>query len=171
MQDSAIQSSCTKIFIQWCEHHFVHWQKDNISDIAIFVLKRDVKLQPTNQPTNQPTDKKIFTAITHKNLQNDQMYAYQSPKKKDVTVKCTCTQLTISHWWHQSVSHKWLTLHQFWHLSITESRLVRSINHNVMLLQQFLTAIRQISSKFFIFLQAGAWVLLHRALKTINFSP
>ena len=58
-----------------------------------------------------------------------------------------------------------------WYLSITEWRLVKSINHNVMLLQQFLTAIRQISSKFFIFLQAGAWVLLHRALKTINFSP
>jgi len=24
-----------------------------ISDIAVFVLKRDIKLQPTNQPTNQ----------------------------------------------------------------------------------------------------------------------
>jgi len=27
-----------------------------VSDIAIFVLKRDVKLQPTNQPTNQLKD-------------------------------------------------------------------------------------------------------------------
>jgi len=25
-----------------------------VSDIAVFVLTRDVKLQPTNQPTNQP---------------------------------------------------------------------------------------------------------------------
>jgi len=25
-----------------------------VSDIAVFVLKRDVKLQPTDQPTNEP---------------------------------------------------------------------------------------------------------------------
>jgi len=37
--------------------------------------------------------------------------------------------------------------------SVTKSALVRIINHNVMLLQQFLFTIRQISSEFFIFQQ------------------
>jgi len=51
---------------------------------------------------------------------------------------------------------------QVWHLSITQSRLVKSINRNVMLLQQFLPAIRQIPSGFFIFSRIvarrkGAW--------------
>ena len=43
-----------------------------------------------------------------------------------------------------------------WYLSITESRLTRPHYCNVMLLQQFLLAIRQISSKFFIFQQDSA---------------
>jgi len=43
-----------------------------------------------------------------------------------------------------------------WHLLITKSRLLRSINRNVMLLQQFLPSTRQISSEFFIFQQDSA---------------
>jgi len=54
------------------------------------------------------------------------------------------------------------------HLSITESRLVKSNNRNVMLLQKFLPAIHQISSEFFIFQQDSAPV--HRTLEAINFS-
>ena len=28
MQNSAIENSCCKIFIQWCWHNFVNWQRD-----------------------------------------------------------------------------------------------------------------------------------------------
>jgi len=58
-----------------------------------------------------------------------------------------------------SVGDKWLTLHQSDTSSVTESALVRSrpIDRNVILLvQQFLPAIRQISSEFFIFQQDSA---------------
>jgi len=48
------------------------------------------------------------------------------------------------------------------YLMITESRLVMSINRNVMLLQQFLP-------EFFTFPRDSA--LAHRALEAINFSP
>jgi len=44
---------------------------------------------------------------------------------------------------------------------------LRSINRNVMLLQQFLPTIRQILSKFFIFQQDSAPA--HGALEAINF--
>jgi len=55
------------------------------------------------------------------------------------------------------------------YMSITETRLVKTIMHNrdMMLLQQFLPC--QISSKFFTFQQDSAPA--HRALKAINFSP
>jgi len=46
---------------------------------------------------------------------------------------------------------------------------MRSINHNVMLLQQFLPAVRQFSSEFFIVEQDSAAV--HVMLKAISFSP
>jgi len=48
------------------------------------------------------------------------------------------------------------------------SALVRSIKRNVMLLQQFLPAIPQISSEFSVFQQDSAPT--HRALEAINFS-
>jgi len=44
-----------------------------------------------------------------KNPQSDQ----PSTKKKDVVTKRLRTQLAFSHWWNQSPSNKWLTLHQF----------------------------------------------------------
>jgi len=56
-----------------------------------------------------------------------------------------------------------------WHLTITKSRLVKSINCNVMLLQEFLPAICQISSESFVFQHDSA--LVHGALQAINFSP
>jgi len=53
------------------------------------------------------------TVVTPKNLQNDQMYTHPSTKKKcAVTTFLYDTQLTFSHWWHQSASHKWTSLHQ-----------------------------------------------------------
>jgi len=66
--------------------------------------------------------------------------------KKDVATKCLRTQLAFSHWSHQSASNRLLTLHPS---DICRSRLVNSNNSNVILLQQFLHAIRQTSSKFF----------------------
>ena len=39
------------------------------------------------------TDEKIFTTTTPKNVQNDQLYAYPSTKKKDVVTKRLCIQL------------------------------------------------------------------------------
>jgi len=52
---------------------------------------------------------------------------------------------------------------------IAKSRLVRSINRNMMLLKQFLPAIRQISSEFVIFqLDSGP---AHMGLEAINFHP
>jgi len=51
---------------------------------------------------------------------------------------------------------------------VTESRIVRSINRNVMLLQQCLPAIRQITSEF-IFQQDSAPA--HMAFEAINFFP
>jgi len=73
----------------------------------------------------------------------------------------TNNTLTLSHWWHR---RRFST--PVWHLSISESRLVRSINRNVMLLQQFLSSIRQISSECFIFQQDSAPA--HRGLEAIN---
>ena len=53
-----------------------------------------------------------------------------------------------------------------WYLSITKSRLVRSINRNMMLLQQqFLPAICQISSELVIYLSAGHCPVTHEALE------
>jgi len=46
---------------------------------------------------------------------------------------------------------------------------MRSINDNMMLLQQFLPAIRLISSEFFIFQQDS--VPVHSVLEAINYSP
>ena len=34
------------------------------------------------------------------------------PRRKTSCQNRLCTQITFSHWWHQSASNKWLTLHQ-----------------------------------------------------------
>jgi len=36
-----------------------------------------------------------------------------STKKKDVATNRLRTQLMFSHWYHQSASNKWWTIHQF----------------------------------------------------------
>jgi len=59
------------------------------------------------------TDEKTFTVAAPKNRQNDWQNAFAATKKKDVAIKRLHTGLTFNHWWHQSVSHKWLTVHQF----------------------------------------------------------
>jgi len=60
------------------------------------------------------THKKIFTMATcTEKSQNDRLYALASIKKKDVVIKRLRTRLIFSHGWHQSTSHKWLTVHQF----------------------------------------------------------
>jgi len=70
------------------------------------------------------TDKKILTLATPKNPQNDRLYAYLWTRKKDVIAKHLLTQLTFSHWWHQSASNKWLMITPVWYLLIMESGLV-----------------------------------------------
>jgi len=105
------------------------------------------------------TDVNEFTVTTPKNPHNDLLYAYLSNKKKDVVTKRPCTQLTFSHW--SAGESQVVHITPVWHLSITESRLVWSINHNV---TQFLPAIRQIASEFICQDKAPA----HRALEAIN---
>jgi len=83
MQDSVNQYRCSKIFTKWCSHHFCS------------LMKRYLQLP-----------------CALKKTQDDQLYAYLSARKKDV-IKRVLTQLTLSHWRHQSASNKWLTLHQF----------------------------------------------------------
>ena len=62
---------------------------------------------------------------------------------------------------YQSASNKWSTVHQ--------SMLVKSVNRNLMLLQQFLIAIRQVLSEFFIFQQDSARA--HGAFRRSAFLP
>jgi len=57
--------------------------------------------------------------------------------------KTSQQMLAFSHWRHQSASL--VDIAPDCYLSITESRIVTSINSNVMLLQQFLLTIHQIS--------------------------
>ena len=58
------------------------------------------------------TDNKTFIVAAPKNRQNDWQNAFAATKKKDIAIKRLRT-LTFNHWWHQSASHKWLTVHQF----------------------------------------------------------
>ena len=88
---------------------------------------------------------------------------YPTTKKKDIATKHLHTQLTFSHWWRQSSTHKWLTLHQFVDRGV---RVNQAYYCNVMLFQQLLPAICKISSKF-IFQQDSA--LAHRTLRQSTF--
>jgi len=94
-------------------------------------------------------------------------YAYISTKEKDVVTKCLCTQLTFSHWWHQSASHKWLTLHCS--LSLVTCRSRRQGYWGILIVTWCCYYTRLISSEFFICQQDSAPP--HRALEPINFSP
>jgi len=57
-----------------------------------------------------------------------------------------------------------------WYLQITESSLLGSIHLNVMLLLQFLSAIRQISTEFFFIFQHDS-APAHRTLEAISSPP
>jgi len=50
------------------------------------------------------TDEKIFTVTMPKHPQNGRLHAYPLTQKKGVMTERLCTQLTFSHWWHQSAS-------------------------------------------------------------------
>ena len=103
-----------------------------------------------------------FTVATPNNPQTGRLY---SINQEEVATKCLRTQLAFSHWWHQSASNKWLTLQQF---DTCRSRIKDSEEYycNVMLLKQFLSPIRHISSEFFILQQNSAPA--HRTLDGIN---
>jgi len=51
----------------------------------------------------------------------------QEERRRD---KTPALAITFSHWWHSATA----SITMVWHLSITEWRLVRSINGNTMLL-------------------------------------
>jgi len=84
----------------------------------------------------------MFTGATLQNVQNDRRSSHirQPRRHRDKTPAHTVTdgisRRVTSDWHYTSVIY----------LSVTEWRLVRSISRNVLLLQQFLPAIRQISS-------------------------
>jgi len=59
------------------------------------------------------TDEQTFTVVPPKNRQNDWQNAFAATEKKDIAIEGLRTGLAFSHWWHQSASHKWLTVHQF----------------------------------------------------------
>jgi len=101
-----------------------------------------------------------------KNSQNDRLCIPAATKKKDVT-KRLHTQLTFSHWWHQSASHKWLTLHCS--LSLVTCRSRRQGYWGILIVTWCCYYTRLISSEFFICQQDSAPP--HRALEPINFSP
>jgi len=52
-----------------------------------------------------------MTMATLKSTQNDWLCAHPTSKYRVIVTKRLRTQLTFSHWWHQSASHKCLTLH------------------------------------------------------------
>jgi len=111
---------------------FVHWQKDVCSGHA-------------ENPTEWPV---VCTSIN------------QEERRCDETPMHTCTQLTFSHWPHQSASNKWLTVVEYrpWSQGYWEVLIMKWCCHNSSC--SVLVAIHQISREF-IFQQ-------DRALQTIN---
>jgi len=109
------------------------------------------------------------TAATQKNRQND--LKYEHPINQEERRRDKRSAFSFSHSQHHSASNiiGWRYISLTLVLSITESRLLRSTFHSVMLSQQFLhpTLHTQISSEFFIFQHDSAPV--HRALEAINF--
>jgi len=115
------------------------------------------------------TDEKIFTLTTPKNTQNDRLYAHSSIKKKQVMKKTPAHTINVRSL--MTSADEWPVIDiPVWHLSITESKLVRSIKRNMMLLQQ-MPAIRQIStfSSEFIFQQEWTVRRCTRRLTELTF--
>ena len=90
------------------------------------------------------TDENIFTVATPKNLQNAWLYAHPSTKKKDVMTKWLHTQRSVTDGISRRRSASLVDIAPVCYLSITESRIVTSINSNVMLLQQFLPDLKRV---------------------------
>jgi len=89
------------------------------------------------------------------NLQKDWQNASAATKKKDDAVKCQHTRLTFSHWQrHSRTASGW----QYTSLILVshEVKVNEAYYRNVMLSQQFLLAVHQVSSRFFIFQQDSA---------------
>ena len=88
------------------------------------------------------TDEKIFTVTTPNNTQSDRMYACRSNKKQNVATKRLRTEHSVTDDISRRVtSRPMVDITPGWYLSITEWRLVKSTNRNVMLIQEFLPTI------------------------------
>jgi len=106
------------------------------------------------------TDEKVFTVATRRNSQNDRLYLAASTTKKHIPA--------------ERLLHRWSNFIQWWcQLGVTQLMFVDpgvkidgAYYRNVLLSQQLLPAILQISGEFFIFQQDSAPA--HRARDTIN---
>ena len=72
-------------------------------------------------------DEKILTLAALKKTTDWLTECICSSQDKRRCDKRLRTTLTFTHWWHQSASHKWLSVHQFDTCPITKSRLTRLI--------------------------------------------
>jgi len=97
------------------------------------------------------TDKKVFTVATPKNLQNDRVYAPAASRKKEVTAeRLLRTRPTFSKSVMVSVG-----VSKLGHTSLIfvdpDVKVDGAYYCDVLLTQQLLPAIREISSEYFIF--------------------
>jgi len=112
------------------------------------------------------TDEKVFTVATPRNLQNDRLYAAASTTKKRIPAeRLLCTRSTFSRSVMVSVGVSKLGVTQLMFVD-PGVKIDGAYYRNVLLSQQLLPAIRQISGEFFIFQQDSAPA--HRARDTIN---
>jgi len=111
------------------------------------------------------TDEKVFTVATPKKPQNDRVYAPAASRKKDVTAeRLLRTQPTFSKSVMVSIG-----VSKLGHTSLIfvdpGVKVDRAYYRDVLLKQQLLPAIREISGEYFIFQQDSAPA--HRARETI----
>jgi len=83
--------------------------------------------------------------------------------------QCLHTWFMFSHWWHQSASHTSGWQYTSLILVVHRVKVNEAYYHNVMLLQQFLSATCHILSEFFIFHQDSA--VTHTLLRQWTFLP
>jgi len=112
------------------------------------------------------TDEKVFTVAMPRNSQNDQLYAAASTTKKYIPAeRLLRTRSTFSRSVMVSVGVSKLGVTQLMFVD-PGVKIDGAYYCNVLLSQQLLPAIRQISGEFFIFQQDSAPA--HRACDTIN---
>jgi len=109
------------------------------------------KYSPNGNSIILLTEEEIFT-IDHTERPAEWPTAYPSNKKKDVAHTINVQTLMASVCKSQVVD-----ITPVWYLPITESRLVESINRNVMLLQQFHVTPRAIESSSSSFSRTVPW--------------